>query len=861
MKKATILLITAIALVTSFFFLSENENPTTPHSPAPTEIASQEDEDSANKREKWFELMHQTDSNTNWQAIEYATQMKRHQKRAALREGVQNRTGLTEIAGGKLVGEWRERGSNNLAGSVFEQEFDPETEEVWLLSAGGTLYKGTLAGSDWSIINQDLRFNNGLLKFIPIDTGRRLLALINKTPHYSDDDGKTWTSSTGITTGNSWMTTRNCFVLNDSLNSIYVISKPDYWTRADLYKSVDKGETFQRVLRLGTHDFNEFRLCNPHNSNDLYLFEKTGDSSRVVQIDTQTDQSNTISTSDDVNMEDINIFLSGIKMDSVTKFVTYGRVNGEDIYAYQSTDFGESWEQLGQLESRPWQVGIFISPSDPNFMMAGEVHCQLSYDGGMTWIRKNDWWAYNDDRNRFLHADMMVFNEFETADGRPFQLVSNHGGLNISYDHLRNIDNLGLTGLTVSQYYSVRTDPRDPYFIYAGSQDQGFQIGNSITQENLVDFDKAITGDYGHIVFTQNGTKMWTVYPGGWVTNFTNPTAGAPRQSWQLDSEDESVWIPPIMPSPIANENAVYLAGGNANGGPGSHLIKLNNFFGDIRAEQLPFDFKDNSDGEVSAMTFSLAATENWFAATTNGRFFYSNDSGQNWEQAINFIPEGHYLYGQAIQASSKDSNLVFLGGSGYNNPACYVSRDGGQNFEAMVDSLPSTLIFDLAMNDEETMLFAATEAGPYVYLFDESRWYDMSGLDAPAQTYWSVEYVSELQKVRFGTYGRGIWDFDVMDLTDSKEIAFAEMRLKVFPNPTADGQVTIEVSEAIRRKADKSNPLKITSMEGQVVKTIAINPSQISTQADLSQLTNGIYLITWSDGKETLSEKLIIAD
>ena len=33
-------------------------------------------------------------------------------------------------------------------------------------------------------------------------------------------------------------------------------------------------------------------------------------------------------------------------------------------------------------------------------------------------------------------------------------------------------------------------------------------------------------------------------------------------------------------------------------------------------------------------------------------------------------------------------------------------------------------------------------------------------GVSAPDQTYWSVEYIDEINTARFGTYGRGIWDF-----------------------------------------------------------------------------------------------------
>ena len=40
-------------------------------------------------------------------------------------------------------------------------------------------------------------------------------------------------------------------------------------------------------------------------------------------------------------------------------------------------------------------------------------------------------------------------------------------------------------------------------------------------------------------------------------------------------------------------------------------------------------------------------------------------------------------------------------------------------------------------------------------------------GLSAPDQTYWSLEYVPEIHTARFGTYGRGIWDFIIDENID----------------------------------------------------------------------------------------------
>ena len=57
-------------------------------------------------------------------------------------------------------------------------------------------------------------------------------------------------------------------------------------------------------------------------------------------------------------------------------------------------------------------------------------------------------------------------------------------------------------------------------------------------------------------------------------------------------------------------------------------------------------------------------------------------------------------------------------------------------------------------------MIFAATEIGPYVYSENENEWFFLSGLSAPDQTYWTVDFIPEINTARFGTYGRGIWDF-----------------------------------------------------------------------------------------------------
>ena len=81
-----------------------------------------------------------------------------------------------------------------------------------------------------------------------------------------------------------------------------------------------------------------------------------------------------------------------------------------------------------------------------------------------------------------------------------------------------------------------------------------------------------------------------------------------------------------------------------------------------------------------------------------------------------------------------------------------------------MDSGLPNTLVFQISGTPDDEVLFAATEVGPYVYSKNENEWFLASGLSAPDQTYWSVDFIPEINTARFGTYGRGIWDFVLND-------------------------------------------------------------------------------------------------
>ena len=129
--------------------------------------------------------------------------------------------------------------------------------------------------------------------------------------------------------------------------------------------------------------------------------------------------------------------------------------------------------------------------------------------------------------------------------------------------------------------------------------------------------------------------------------------------------------------------------------------------------------------------------------------------------------PESHYFYGSTIHPSNQDLGKVVIGGSGYSNDPVFISYNHGQSFQSFSEGLPNTMVFEIDGTLTDQVLFAATQLGPYAYLEGEDEWINIMGFSAPDQTYWSLEYVPEINTARFGTYGRGIWDFIIDENID----------------------------------------------------------------------------------------------
>jgi hypothetical protein len=198
-------------------------------------------------------------------------------------------------------------------------------------------------------------------------------------------------------------------------------------------------------------------------------------------------------------------------------------------------------------------------------------------------------------------------------------------------------------------------------------------------------------------------------------------------------------------------------------------------------------------------------------------------------------------LYGSSICVSQKNANQLFVGGNGYGGNGIYQSSDGGVTFKAMVSGLPKTFINDLTLNREETLLFAATEAGPYVCVLSTGKWYPLIGENTPIQPFQSVEYIAATSTVRFCTYGRGVWDFVLKSQPlQVNRMDTPKASLRLYPSVASSGSTLYVNTNQV-----SGLTLRLFDLSGQLVWV-----SDWSRQPVLPSLHSGTYLYTLSDGK-----------
>ena len=822
--------------------------------PAPTELAENEEEnekDEQNAREKWIENMHRAAPNVNWKQLDANNRYQRYKssgKYLLKKESIDS---------GKLSGTWSEKGSKNQAGRIALCDIDTIGGFIYAGSGGGNIFKGKTDGTGWHCLNEALKFPGiTMLRILQKDTGNRILvATTDNNFYYSDDDGINWTKSGGLSNAARYGGCAKGIMTNDTTHTIFLLLEEwDYtnWKSiVSVYYSRDKGLNFSKLRSFPDPEFAwtaHYDLWTSYYGSGTVYLERDSAIYAIAKGDTAIKSSGTINWKAKGDE-----YLTGSELNGKTYL--YSMI---DTFIYYSADAGKTWKYKNYFHTTPYTKWSFhCSDQNASNLQIGGVNCWLSTDGGNSFSATNDWSDYYKAPDVKLHADNHCVLSFRDSKGAEYSMVGNDGGLYRGNAGITSVTNLSLSGLDVSMYYTVYTNRNNTGICYAGAQDQGFQRALADTAGKALDFDQLISGDYGHIVSSDGGKTLWTVYP-TFADYYPDAANSKKEHAWYYNFKNAALWMAPLMADPY--DPTIAWLGGGSSSSTGAHMVQLTYVAStqQVTSAEDTFDFSRNKLGQISAIACSPINSDYRYVLTENGGFYSSTDAGQTWTLNKSFTaPAGHYFYGSCILPSTRKLGELWISGSGYSNPAVYVSQNNGKTFKPLATGMPSTLAFQLAADTSEKFIYAATELGPYALNTQEDVWYYLGGTSAPDQTYWTVDFIPGTNTARFGTYGRGIWDFKVDDgsVSGISPAIKSTAELQLFPNPA-----TYEINISIENEKASPAEIIIYDLGGKIIYTEKINAPEgkFSHLIALKNIPSGVYLMQYKNNDSVISKKFV---
>lgn len=694
-----------------------------------------EEEDGA-ERKDWIGSLHGSAPGVDWRAIERASDESERARRAAHR-----RLGLAPSA----PGQWREVGSRNQSGQTRCAALAPDGS-LLLGSANGGLWRGDTEGHGWQPLSDDL--GGGVDEVLAFDLqGREILLLRRGADVFrSFDGGDSWQRAAGL---EKLVSARRMLRLPapgdspDSAGTLVLLGTTksgqgaETLLQATLLVSRDGGESFAprwRSARVWKGD-----LAWRDAGAELWLLHAGG-----LLLSLDQGLSFAPQALLDGQAEEGRLALSDTR--------AYALMQAQGDFVLHSYGEFAGKRRLKQMDNCFGTLGVLSGDQDTLFV--GGMELVRSTDGGANFTSVNSWTAYYDDPLHSLHADVRGFDSLLDGDGASLLLAHTDGGSYLSRDRGRSWTNLCARNMGVGQVYDTLTDRSQPRRLAMGTQDQGFQVGlveASTGRGPSTDTEQLLSGDYAYLV-SGDGThaRIFASYPDFMLIVEGVETTQLSRSAWPRDVQH--AWMPPLVADP-SDPQACFMLGD-----------KLYRFSparsGRYRA--LPFGsgrFDLQGAKFLTAMAFSPADAQHVVAADDSGARHVSLDGGQSWTRATDDGAGAEGFRPTVVAAHPSRSETFVVAGSGYGGASVRLSVDGGQSWSRLDHGLPATLVLDLCYFDEDT-LYAATEAGPWRWRRESGVWEPLAGESAPCTTYWSVEVLPLSGCVRFGTYGRGVWDF-----------------------------------------------------------------------------------------------------
>lgn len=692
--------------------------------------------------------------------------------------------------------KWRSVGPALASGRISDFAVNPNNHsEYYIGVASGNIWKTTNAGITFEPVFENYgAYSIGCLAIDPNNTfviwagtgennHQRALGYGNGV-YKSSDGGKSW-KNMGLKEsrqiGKIVVDPRNS-------NIVFVAAEGSVWGpggERGLYKTIDGGKTWKKVLDISEHTGVNNLIFDPRNPDVMYatseqrrrhVFTKIsgGPESAVYKSEDGGETWDKIMS----GLPSVDIGGMGIDISPANPDIIYLIVEAADNQSgfYRSTNRGASWDKMSNYASSGQYFNeIVCDPKDPDKVYSLEVVSKVTTDGGKNWVNIGVDARHVDD-----HA--LWINPGDTKH----LLIGGDGGIYESFDGGAKWD--FKQNLPVTQFYRVFADNTYPfYYIYGGTQDNNSLGGPSrtISSDGIVNSDwfmtnggdgfwSAVDPENPDIVYAESqygGMVRYDKKSGEAIDIRPEPIKGEKTYKWN--------WDTPLLISPHKNTR-IYVAANfvfrSEDRGDSWERISDDLSTGTDRntfpvmgkywsSDAVAKDKSTSQFGMVVSLAESPKKENLLFAGTDDGVISVTED-GKTWVSYNKFdgIPE--YTYVSDVLPSAFDENVVY---AAFNNhkrddfkPYILKSTDKGKTWKSIASNLPQNgSVWTIAEDPvNPNLLFAGTEFSIFFTIDGGEKWFKLgSGLpDIPVR---DIAIQKREGDLIIATFGRSFYVMD----------------------------------------------------------------------------------------------------
>ncbi len=551
-----------------------------------------------------------------------------------------------------------------------------------------------------------------------------------------------------------------------------------------IFRSIDGGQTFQKVLYKDENTGGADLAFDPSNSNTIYatLWEQrqapwengvfTGPGSAVYK-----------STDGGTTWKQIMTGLPTYAGDGIGRIgITVAPSLPSRLFAtvdarqngglYRSDDGGEHWRMVGtdaRVTSREDDFAeVKVDPKNPDIVYTASIVTWKSTDGGNTFSALKGapggddyhrlWINPNDPKIMLLAGDQGA-------------VITVNGGETWSSWYNQ----------PTAQMYHVSADNAFPYRVCSGQQDSGSVCVSSRGDDGAItirDWHPVGVEEWGYIAPDPSDPDI--VF-GGKLTRYDRRTMQT-HDVIPLGTPDttRTLRTAPVLFSPIEKMSLFF--GANVIWKSTTSGQSWTQISGDLSrpAWQAPQnvgsylsspDAKSTRRGVVYAMAPSPIDVNVLWAGTDDGLIHQTRDGGKTWTDVtpaqltpwakVSIMDASHFDVTSAY-AAINTLRLDEL------HPYIYRTRNNGKTWDRITNGLPDGTIVNVVREDplRRGLLFAGTEQGVYLSFDDGESWQSLR-LNMPAVSI--RDLIIKDDDLVVGTHGRGFWILD--DITPLRQI------------------------------------------------------------------------------------------